>query len=75
MTVTQLIRRVARLPRRDRRRLMEALSGTLRKPNGFHRRAEKGMRAFLAMAGSGHSDFTDVSTNKYRHLGFIKARN
>ena len=36
-------------------------------------RRKAAMQDWLAMAGTFHSDFTDVSTDKYKHLGDVYA--
>ncbi len=78
-TVQSLLRQAKRLPAKDRLRLARAL-GTPKAPrkNGKQKAArpkqmtEAQRRAaidsFMELLGTGHSDYTDVSTNKNKHL-------
>lgn len=73
--VEKLIKEAARLPIQDRKRLIQRLRASLPKPAKRKatrtKRAEKAMRAFLSLKG--HSDYTDVSTNKGKHLAEVYA--
>jgi hypothetical protein len=65
-TVEEIIEQVRRLSLQDRRRLVEELEGLLAEENqppldGPYARS-------LALAGTVHTDFTDVSVDKYKHL-------
>jgi hypothetical protein len=79
-----ILRKAKRLPARERQRIVSALTRmdkATRKPRrnrgtkapvGEARRIAA-MEAFMKLVG--HSDFTDVSSNKYKHLGEIYADN
>ena len=79
----RIIDEARRLPLRDRRRLIAVLNesladgGKTRKPAAKSPRVSTKDRrrgaldAFLALAGTAHSDYTDVSTDKYKHLAEI----
>ncbi len=55
----------------DRRRLIRALEKDQPQPPRADNRAaaQSALERFVARAGTGHSSFTDVSTDKYEHLG------
>ncbi len=79
-TIEDLIRRAKRLPADERHRLIRQLQVSLakpapRKPPKRKRRgpAPKGLATFLALSGSAHSDYTDVSRNKGKHLADVYA--
>ena len=74
MTVTQLIRQADKLSGRNRQRLVRALTSGPQESNGGKSRQEKALREFISMAGIAHSRFPDVSSDKYKHLGYIKSR-
>ena len=81
--VERIIEQARRLPARDRQKLIAALTGS--RSNG--KRASKATKrraasmtdrlaaldGFLALAGTAHSDYTDVSSDKYKHLAAIYA--
>ncbi|HVO22080.1 MAG TPA: hypothetical protein VMW56_00465 [Candidatus Margulisiibacteriota bacterium] len=80
----RIIEQVRRLPVKDRRRLIVVLNRSLGNGGKTKKPARKSVSkisptgrrqaaldAFLAMAGTAHSDYTDVSTDKYRHLAEI----
>ena len=81
--VERIIEQARRLPRQDRRRVITAL--TKSGPNGKRalkprKRSAAGttrrlsaLDAFLALAGTAHSDYTNVSSDKYKHLAEIYA--
>ena len=83
--VQRIIEEARRLPARDRQKLIAAL--TKSRSNG--KRASKvtkrraagaidrlaALDGFLALAGTAHSDYTDVSSDKYKHLAEIYADN
>jgi hypothetical protein len=84
-TLERIIEQATRLPTRDRRRVLDAVRKSLdngkrgAKPKGkrvVRKVAGKGPYATsLAAAGTAHSDYTDVSSNKYKHLAEIYADN
>lgn len=76
--IGSLIERAVHLPTRDRRRLLRALARSLERPRQVARgeRRERGTGpydALLEIAGTVRSDWQNVSTDKYEHLGEIYA--
>jgi hypothetical protein len=74
-TVDEILEQAKRLSPRERRRLIDELEEGL--PAEETEEAEPAwlaaMDAFFAMGGTAHSDYTDVSSDKYRHLAEIYA--
>ena len=70
-TLDEVLDLAKRLSGRDRRRLVEELEQGLAadEPDVPEATRLAAMERWLALAGTGHSDYTDVSTDKYRHLG------
>ncbi len=74
MTMTQLIRAAELLPAGKRKALARRLLRTMPAAHGRPRKwkfSRKGLEEFIAMAGTGHSTYRDVSSNKYKHLAEI----
>ncbi len=83
--VERIIEQARRLPVRDRQKLIAALTKV--RPNGNRRakpkkrpaarttRRRAALDSFLSLAGTAHSDHTDVSSDKYKHLAEIYADN
>ena len=69
--VEKLLEQARRLSLSERRRLVAHLERSLlREPAGARRRPAEGPYArSLALAGTVHTSFRDVSSNKYRHVG------
>lgn len=68
-TVEEIIEQVRRLSRQDRQRLVEQLEELLGEEQAAMSALPEGPYAqSLALAGTAHTDFTDVSTDKYKHL-------
>jgi hypothetical protein len=69
--VEKLLEQARRLPPRERRQLVALLERSLRcEPKGARKRWPKDPYAHsLALAGTVHRSFRDVSGNKYRHVG------
>ena len=61
------------LPDDERRRLIERLQESLKAKDPSSGQRLEAMKRWLAMAGTGHTDHTDVSTDKYKHLADIYA--
>jgi hypothetical protein len=62
------------LPDDERRRLIDRLQESLRaKPPAHDEGRAEALKRWLAMAGMGHTDHADVSTDKYKHLADIYA--
>lgn len=74
-TVEEIIEQARRLSAEDRRRLLDELEESLAEEESAQAKASaKGLYTrSLALAGTMHSDFTDVSTDKYKHLGEVYA--
>lgn len=68
--VEKLLEQARRLSASERRRLLARLERSLsREPARPRRRAAEGpYRHSLALAGTVHTSFSDVSSNKYRHV-------
>jgi hypothetical protein len=67
----RIIERAKRLPARERRRVVSALTASLAKaPEGKPRRSarRRSYASLLALAGTAHAETTDVSEDKYPHL-------
>jgi len=77
-TVEEILQSIRRLAPEERERVRAELDA-LEHAEGNGRRAlteerrKAAMKAWLAMAGTAHSDFRDVSTDKYKHLGDVYA--
>lgn len=75
-TVEELLEQAKHLPPRDRWRLIarieDSIAEQVEAPVEVPSRS-RGLAMFIAMAGTAHSDFTDVSTNKGKHLAEIYA--
>lgn len=68
-TIEELIEQARRLSPKDRRRLVEALEELLAEEPGTEQPSlEEPYARSLALASTVHTDFTDVSADKYRHL-------
>ena len=74
-TVQRLLNAIRKLPAKERKRLVAALGSRPRgRAKGPRRPATtQGYARTLALAGAGHSEYTDVSSDKYKHLGEIHA--
>jgi hypothetical protein len=69
-TLAKILREAKRLRPVDRRKLIRALEKDQPQPRADKRAAAQPvLERFIARAGTGHSRFTDVSTDKYEHLG------
>jgi hypothetical protein len=72
--VEALIERARQLPRADRQRIVEAVEDSLGEETTITSgTAESPYERSLALAGTMHTDFTDVSTDKYKHLAAVYA--
>lgn len=77
-TVEEILKAARHLSPRDQRRLLEKLEDSLAQQDETKwkakgKRRKDGLAMFIAMAGTAHSDYTDVSTDKYKHLAEIYA--
>jgi hypothetical protein len=66
-TLEDILEAARRLPEPERRRLIEEL-GNGGGAETTEARRKAALERFLTRAGAGHSDFTDVSENKNKHL-------
>jgi len=67
----ELIDEAKQLPVSERRHLLQEVEDSLQ-PDSAYPRPPSGRATYAALlevAGTGTSDFTDVSTDKYKHLG------
>ena len=69
-TVAEILEAVNRLTEGERRRIVDWLCGH---PQPIEDRHRDAMSSWTALAGTFHSDFTDVATDKYRHLSSVYA--
>jgi hypothetical protein len=69
--VEKLLKQAVQLSPKERRRLVVRLERSLlRESTGARRRpSEEPYARSLALAGTVHTSFRDVSSNKYRHVG------
>jgi hypothetical protein len=71
-SVEDLVEQARHLPVSERRRLLDELEELLDEPEADEEEASPPGRSpyarSLALAGTMHSDFTDVSSDKYRHV-------
>ncbi len=74
-TVEEILEQAKRLPPRERRRLIDELEESLPADEATEPEPAwlAAMERWLALAGTGHSDYTDVSSDKYKHLADIYA--
>jgi len=71
-TIEAILEAARRLSEGERRRLVEALQGNAREAPIEEQRRDA-LSSWLGLAGTFHSDFTDVSTEKYKHLPDVYA--
>jgi hypothetical protein len=65
-TVDEILAYASRLSAEERRKLVDTLEeGLVGEQAGD---AEAALDRWIARAGSGHSDFTDVARDKYKHF-------
>ena len=69
-TVQEILDVAKELPASERRRLVDRLEETLA---AEAEPAQEGIDMFLALAGAGHSEHTDVSSQKGTHLAEVYA--
>lgn len=72
-TLNEVLEAARRLSEDDRERLIEELEATLESHRIPEQQRQAAMEHMLSLAGTGHSDFTDVSSDKYKHLAEIYA--
>ena len=72
-TLADILKQARGLSTDERRRLVEEIEGDLGQESGDETSWLAAMDAFLALGGTGHSDYTDVSSDKYKHLAEIYA--
>jgi len=75
-SVRDLAEQAKQLSVDERRQLIEELVRDLTPAEPAPEEARRaGLETWLALAGTGHSDYTDVATDKYKHLAEIYADN
>lgn len=72
-TVEDILEAARRLPPPERQRLKEEMEHLETEPAEGRSDAEGPYAGLLALAGTAHTDFDDVSTDKYKHLADIYA--
>lgn len=72
-TVDEILEHAKRLSLEDRRKLVENLEEDLIEATAEEARRLAALDRWLARAGSGHSAFTDVARDKYKHLAEVYA--
>lgn len=78
LTLDEILQALCRLTPKEQARVRAELDALERAEESGREAVASGdrkavMKDWLAMAGIGHSDFTDVSTDKYKHLGDVYA--
>ena len=70
MTIKELLEAARRLPDEERKRLVSALQDAeIDEPSELQR--SDALSAWIGLAGTFHSGFSDVSSDKSRHLADI----
>jgi hypothetical protein len=73
-TVQEIVAEAKRLPAPERRRVIDAIEDSLEQEEDQQAaRRAAALDHWLALAGTMHSDYTDVSSDKYKHLAEIYA--
>lgn len=69
-TVDEILKRARELPPEERRQLLDSLEEGLADEQAGGPEATRviAFECWLSLAGTGHSDFNDVSSDKYKHL-------
>jgi hypothetical protein len=67
-SVTELIDQIRLLPSQDQRHLLKELQVLVEKELSEKQETEGPYAHSLALAGTVHASFTDVSADKYKHL-------
>jgi len=72
-TIDKILRQARELSPEERRELVDTLEeGMADEPaSGSEAARQAALGRWLALAGTGHSDFTDVSSDKYKHLAAV----
>ncbi|MBI4872874.1 MAG: hypothetical protein HY814_15075 [Candidatus Riflebacteria bacterium] len=75
--VDELLKEARQLPREERRKLVDELAASLAQEasEAVPPPADGPYAKTLALAGTGHTDFRDVCSDKYKHLGEIYGDN
>jgi hypothetical protein len=75
MSIEELLEYAKGLPPNERRKLAERLLADIDEQDEAKPVDErlKALDRFLELAGTGHSDFADVSADKYQHLAAVYA--
>ena len=68
--VDEILKRARELPPEERRKLVDSLEEGLADEEAGSPEATRvsAFERWLSLAGTGHSEFNDVSSDKYKHL-------
>lgn len=74
-TVDEILKRARELSPEERRKLVDSLEEGLADEQAASSEAAlvSALERWLSLAGTGHSDFSDVSSDKYKHLATVYA--
>ncbi|MBI5525885.1 MAG: hypothetical protein HY897_06080 [Deltaproteobacteria bacterium] len=74
-TYDEILNQIMALPRDERRRLMEAIEDEAADETDADPASGRAavLDRWLGRAGTGHSDYSDVAGNKYKHLADVYA--
>jgi hypothetical protein len=74
-SIDEILKKAAGLSAEERRKLIDTLEEGLadEQETGAEAARLAGLERWLSRAGTGHSDFTDVSSDKYKHLAAVYA--
>jgi hypothetical protein len=74
-SVDDILKQANGLSPKERRKLIDSLEEGLSDEQATDPEAARlaGLARWLSRAGTGHSDFTDVSSDKYKHLAAVYA--
>jgi hypothetical protein len=74
-TVEEIVEEIKLLSPQERFRLVEKITVIGQEESAVEGKRLAALDAFLALAGTVETKYTDVSSNKYRHLADIYADN
>ena len=73
-SIDEILKQAAGFSAQERRKLIDTLEEGLADEQETDAAARlAGLEGWLSRAGTGHSDFTDVSSDKYKHLAAVYA--
>ena len=74
-TVEELVEEIKLLSPQERLRLVEKIAVLVQDEGAIEAPRLAALDAFLALAGTAETEYTDVSSDKYKHLADIYADN